>query len=377
MGRRRIWSEDVPHETLRSARVIELCRRFGLEVLVAARPGAVASIAGVVAAYREAGLFVGVWPMLDDAAGRWASARSAAAFAAHCHRLLDRLDAEGSWPDELALDLEPPFEDVRRLLAGSSPGAIRIRGRSSPGAIRIRGRSSAGADGSASPSAIGSPARSTGLTLARVLDLAPSPEELDAARRALAGLCARAEAGGAAVSAAVVPLVVGAPAWEALLGTPVRGLAIGHVSSMLYTSIVEGWSRGLCRRRDAVALLAAGCRAARASFGSRAGVSLGAVGLGAFGDEPVYRSPAELAEDVAVARASGVSDLTLLDLGGVLARPPAEAWLEAFVHTAAASKVPPAPRRVRAGLAVLGLTGRALGAVSRQASGGPRGRHVP
>jgi hypothetical protein len=75
---------------------------------------------------------------------------------------------------------------------------------------------------------------------------------------------------------------------------------------------------GLCARR------------ARTRWGARAGLSLGAVGTGAFGDEPVLRSPAELARDVAIARAAGIQELSLFELGGVLRRAPAEPWLEAF-----------------------------------------------
>ncbi len=99
---------------------------------------------------------------------------------------------------------------------------------------------------------------------------------------------------------------------------------------MLYTSILEGWARGMLDRGDALALLGWSCRTAARRFGAIAGASLGAVGSGAFGDEPTYRSPAELADDVAVARAAGVDDLALFDLGGVLRRPPAEAWLDPF-----------------------------------------------
>jgi hypothetical protein len=44
----------------------------------------------------------------------------------------------------------------------------------------------------------------------------------------------------------------------------------------------------------------------------------------------VFASPEELARDVHIVRAAGASELALLDLGGVLARPPLDAWLDAF-----------------------------------------------
>jgi hypothetical protein len=54
------------------------------------------------------------------------------------------------------------------------------------------------------------------------------------------------------------------------------------------------------------------------------------VGTGAFGDEPSYRSVDELRRDVAIATAAGITDLSLFDLGGILRRGPAAAWLEAL-----------------------------------------------
>src|SRR6185369_4864072 len=138
-----------------------------------------------------------------------------------------------------------------------------------------------------------------------------------------------------------------------------------HLTPMLYTSIIEGWSRGLLRRADARAVLSWSCARSLKKFGEVAGASLGAVGTGAFGDEPVYRSPAELADDVAVARAAGIDDLALFDLGGVLRRPPAEAWLEAFVETPPAASLPDPTWRARAALAGARVAGGALGVLGR------------
>jgi hypothetical protein len=99
---------------------------------------------------------------------------------------------------------------------------------------------------------------------------------------------------------------------------------------MAYTSLFEGWSRGLVDRRRAETMLAMCARLTRFRFGERAGISLGTIGVGAFEDEPCYRSPAELARDVAIAAAAGITELSVFDLGGILRRAPAEAWLEAF-----------------------------------------------
>jgi hypothetical protein len=159
-----------------------------------------------------------------------------------------------------------------------------------------------------------------------------------AASRALASAVAELHARGIRTASAVWPLVAldaaGRRGWQALLGTPVDALATERVSVMMYTSILEGWSRGAVRRHDATALLTAATARATRRWGERAGMSLGCVGTGALVDEPTYRAPRELAEDAALARAAGCHDLSLFDLGGVLGREPAEAWLDAFAHGA-------------------------------------------
>jgi hypothetical protein len=194
-----------------------------------------------------------------------------------------------------------------------------------------------------------------------------SPAPIEPAAREIAAAASRLEALGVAVVAAVAPPVLldghAGRACERLLGTPVSDPAPhwARVSAMLYSSILEGWSRGFVDRAAARALVGWGCAATRARFGAeRAGACLGAVGVGALGDEPVYRSPDELADDVAIARACGVDDLALFELAGVLAKartegPAApERWLAAFVETPAGAAPPPLPRAARAALA--GLT---------------------
>jgi hypothetical protein len=230
--------------------------------------------------------------MLADAAGRWVNAHNARRFAELALHVAQSAAEAGATPSEILFDLEPAIDRVRAWLASPIHGA---------GEIARAARH----DGSA--------------------ELADLSEQL--------------RARGWVVSSALVPLVAfdrpGEPGYQALFATPVDPIGFDHASVMLYTSILEGWSRGVVDRSVAREILAEGTRVAAARFGESAGVSVGAIGVGAFGDEPTYRSPAELADDVAIARASGVDDLTLLDLGGVLARPPARAWLDAFTRTPA------------------------------------------
>ena len=298
----RIYCETLPFEEVTRPRTLALLRRHELELVLAVRPWQLDALPGVAQVLATAGVAVSVWPMLSDEAGRWANAENAAAFVAFVRDVVDVLTGAGVAPAEVLLDLEPPFAHARALADGGAGGARSLLGL-----------------GAARPHATSSSA-------------------MDTASKALASEISDLHARGIATASAVWPLVAldppGARGWQSLLGTPVDALATERVSVMMYTSILEGWSRGALRRRDTTALLAAASVRVAGRWGARAGMSLGCVGTGALVNEPVYRAPHELAEDVAIARAGGCEDLSLFDLGGVLGREPAEAWLDAFAHGA-------------------------------------------
>ncbi len=299
MSRRYIWSELVPYSVVGSSAVQSALVEHGVTPVVAVRPGEPAAVARLVCSYREAGLEVALWPMLDDADGRWASAANAERFCGFVRALLDDLEARAATPVALAIDLEPPIERMRRLLRG-----------------QLRPPADRGA------AAIGH-------------------------YRAL--LQTLAERDISVFAAIVPPVLVGSPAarrgWQRFLETPVDALPFARLSAMLYTSLLEGYSRQLVSRADARALLDRHARAACDLFGERASVSLGAVGIGALGDEQTYRSLAEFGDDVAIVRAAGIDDIALFNLGGALARPPLSDWLRVLVTTPAATTRPPSTWR--------------------------------
>jgi len=320
------------HE-LAGRRALSLLSRYGLEVLVAVTPETRSGLPEVLRALHDHGVFAAVWPMIDDDEGRWASARTLPRFVAFVDALTADLARAGAPLAEIAVDLEPPFFVAKAASHGAWLGPLRT-----------------------------------------ALDLRA---DYAAASVALRDFVARLGAS-VQVSCAAVPLVLldgadgpareeaGTPFFQGLLGTPVDGVRFGSVSVMAYTSILEGWSRGLLDRRASLGVLGECARLARARYGARASISVGTVGTGAFTDEPTYRDVAELAEDVAIARAFGVDDLSLFDLGGVIRRGPAEAWLEAFVTDREAPS--DLPRRVRLGSAAL----RALAKVARAGVATPR-----
>lgn len=289
--RRRIWSETLPFSALTEPGTLALLSRFDVELIAAVRPWDLADVPGLVAACNQAGVSIGLWPMIEDADGRWASASNAARFGAFVRRLLDAVPA-GARVLDIAIDLEPPFGVITTALR--------------------------------SPNAVWPAVTAVG------------DDSWTAARRQFRGLIGAVHDRGMHCSATVLPFVLLDPSSGRLrpvqraLSVPVDALPWDHVNVMLYTSLFEGWSGGLIRRSRALDLLARGAVATRRRFGSTAGVSVGCVDVGALGNEPRYRDPAELAADVAVSLAQGVEAINLFDLGGALRRAPPEAWLEAL-----------------------------------------------
>jgi hypothetical protein len=326
----RIYSEMLPYRDLVRPRTLGLLARYDLELVLAVRPWDERVLPDVARAVRDAGVALSVWPMLSDEAGRWASVHNARDFRRLTLAIVDSLEAAQARPRDVLFDLEPPFAQARSLVQVAASGA---------------------------PEGI---ARLTSAGLAR-----PPRAAFDAASRTLAGTVNELHARGVATSMAVWPLVAldapGEQGWQSLLGTPVDPLGTGHVSVMMYTSILEGWSRGALQRPHTTALLAAATARAVRRWGASAGISLGCVGTGAFEDEPTYRDPSELATDAAVARAAGCEELTLFDLAGVLAREPAEAWLEAFTSRALGTGTVASSKRVQAARTIARAATWALG----------------
>jgi hypothetical protein len=309
----RVYCETLPYPELVQRQTLRLLARHELEVVLAVRPWQEAALPDVARALRDAGVALSVWPMLADEDGRWASAQNAPAFCRLVLSTCDALQVARAPARDVLFDMEPPFAQAEALAAVGAAAQV-------PHGLR---------------------------RLAHGLSRSAAPE-FDSASRLLKTTVTEVHARGFTSSVAVWPMIAldppGKTPWQSLLGTPVDALGAGHVSAMVYTSIFEGWSRGTLRRKDAIALLAAATLRTLERWGPRAGVSLGCVGTGAFEDEPIYRTPSELAEDVAVARAAGCERLSLFDLGGVLSREPAEAWLEAFVFGAEHRGLPASKR---------------------------------
>ena len=328
--RRGIWAETAPDGALRDPATWRLLQRHDLEVAIAVRPHHIDDVTRWVDVAHACGVRTSVWPMIHDDDGRWLSVANVGIFSAFVREV--RAAAPGS---ELVLDLEPPFPLVRGALDGRP------------------------------------------LAAARLFALARDTADRREGQRAIVSLCAETMRAGSSLMLGVMPFVLfddddGRGAWSRFSGSPAE-LGAARLNVMLYSSLIEGYSRGSLRRADVRSLLYEGCRGAVHAFGARAAVSLGSAGIGALGDEPVYPDPGALADDVALATVAGVRDQWLFDLGGVLSRGAPEPWLAAFVGPADRVAPPRPTARSRGATALLWAVGRALGAGSSALSFAERG----
>jgi hypothetical protein len=283
--RRRVWCETLSFTELMAPAVLAPLCADKLDVLLAVRPWQVDEATYTIAALRSRGLFVGAWPMVADEDGRWASASSMLAFAGFADRVARLCGA-----DEVIVDLEPPFDNMKNWKAFQAAPA------SSP---------------------------------QRTWQFARARDELTLVVKTW-------RQRGLRVTTAVIPLVAwdwrsprGGP-MQRLLGTPVDSLAVDGHSVMAYSSLFEGWSRGLLNRRRAEWLLTKCAQRTVRRWGQRGGLSLGTVAAGAFGDEPSYRNPDELRADVNIATKAGITELSLFDLGGVMRSAQPQRWIDAL-----------------------------------------------
>jgi hypothetical protein len=335
--RRRIWSEFLPPQELGQAATVALCRRFGLEPIVALPPQAeTPAMAEALARLTRADIRLGLWPLLPDEDGYWPSESNAEAFVDRARVALAFAAAAGARVATLAVDLEPPLALTRQLAVGS------LRARASllaeeVAALRHRARR-----------------RARRAAVARFSGLQHE-------------LCdARIETLAAVLPPIVLDLASDTRVWQAVFRTPTTRPGWSVISPMMYTSAIAA----LLPRRSAqvarIFLYEAGRALARGIGRERTSLSLGLVAPGKLGHEPAYASPAELGHDVAAARAAGVDDLALFSLDGVLGRGAPEDWLVPYTAT---------PPRRAAGLGTSALSGlvRGLGwgAVILARSGGP------
>ncbi len=303
--RRRIWCELLPAEELTSPATLRLLERFQLEPILAFPPerdeGPYLEALTVLA---RAGRSFGVWPLLADQHGYWPSVENVVEFQERVQVVLQQLDRVGARPRTVAVDLEPPLQRMKPLMDG---GVSAARGLWAEGRRALR-----------------------------------PPQRLRQAEaaRVLYGIARQLEAQGIESLAAVLPPVVldlagKGSTFQALFGTPAFQPDFQVVSPMMYTTLIRQLLPFGHAERARGLLYEGGKILAERLGPGRASLSLGLVSPGKLRDEPAYADPSELAKDVAAARATGIDDLALYALEGVLSRGAPELWLTAFTEVEA------------------------------------------
>ncbi len=305
----------MPYEELCTQPVLRALREHDLQVLVAVSPSQLEDVPRLTTQMRDAGVQLGLWPMVADDHGRWGSTFNAH----HFSEFTTAVSEHAPENTTIAIDLEPPIAIMHGLLMGR-PSAYR--------------------------------------QLLRTNNWGAGHERLHNLLRTL-------NERGYPCLAAANPMLLGdgrgESAWQWLFGTPIDQLPFDAVSFMTYTSLISGYSKGVLGRPIAHSMLMQTAVAAQAQWGGRASMSLGTVGGGALGDEVPYHSIDELREDVATALACGVTDLALFDLSGVLAQKNPHEWLSVFAMTEAADELPKLRRRARILKAGIKRTGSVIG----------------
>lgn len=326
----RIWSEHLSYRDARQGDVLDLLCAGPIHPIFAVPFDAdLDELAGLMRDVEGRGLRVGIWPLLSEKQGYWPSERNAASYFERVAQVLAALEAGKVKPAWLAVDLEPPIDQVTYLLRAAS---------------RV-------------------PFALYELFLENL-----ERERFDASTRAFTEGIALVHDQGVATLGVTLPFAAhdlrdGDPFWQDLLEAPWASVPWDRAGIMAYGSMVAGYSRGWLSEEDVRALHYRLFLHMAAKFGPRAHVSLGLTGTGVLGDEPVYEDPAALAFDVSAARAAGIEDIAIFCLEGLVGREDAGHWIESV--TRARPMVPPQTMRahlVRQGGAMLRFALQRLGA---------------
>jgi len=299
--RRRVWTEFLSPEILGARETLDLLQRYQLQPLVAMPPGREGpAMVEALRSLHEAGVPIGIWPLLSDSEGYWPGSANAQATASRVHQLLAMARELDIPLRTIALDLEPRLELKQSVLAMRAAQRLRHLGERFVETARQVHRQ-------------------------EHQDAVKVYSQLATELRA-----AQVESLAIAVPPLALDLIAGSEFWQSFLATPLTGPRWDTQSPMYYRSMIQEALPGKARLLGR-AIFAEACRLWAAQPGP-ACMSLGVVGPGKLADEASYKTPAELAWDVACATAAGLDDLALFSLESVLEREHPGQWLDAFTQ---------------------------------------------
>ena len=327
----RFWVEHLDAcETVE--RALPLLEEYGAGVCIATFERSLTeSNAAALRTLGQAGLQVGLWPLLSLEQGYFPNERNVAAYDSHVRRVIEWAEENGAVPDLLAVDLEIPIDQMNSLLDRSRPGGLK-----------------------------------------RLVDT--MRDNRDPARYLRAKSCLNElnfwlHARGIRTIVALLPWVAleiegDSELLQDLMETPVTGIGWDILSPMWYSSMFPGLTGGAITERDADWLGYDSCLWLKTRHPARAGVSLGVTGTGVLGDEQAFTNPEGLMVSVRAALSAGIRDISIYNLEGVLDSDDPAAWLEAL-HGAGPA-VPPRSDRAARFLAAMRCAFPKLARLSRR-----------
>ena len=123
----------------------------------------------------------------------------------------------------------------------------------------------------------------------------------------------------------------GDPDWQDVWNSPIQGIDWDALTFFAYRTI---WSGDLGMKVSPAVVYDYGVTA-RELFGDRARMAIGTVG--ATGHGPGYTSPADMAEDIAAARAAGIFEVDIFKMKGILDQADPASWLTGMSDVPAAA----------------------------------------
>ena len=315
----RVWYEYPDLAEAVAPRTMDILKKYNVSVGMAFPDGSMnAGYANVLRTWHEQGIETALWVLLPDEFGYWPNERNVVEYSDYVKRIFDWAERESFSLPWIAVDLEPPIYQMKRVKEEKVLVAAR-----------------------------------------NLLDIARQNRDMgrfyEASRR-FEALNEFIHARGARTvcpitSTIVQDILTGGTVFQDLMETPVSTVNWDLLSVMIYTSMFVGYSRGMIRPKDARWYLYTVMRDLKERYWERAGVSLGVTYIGKLGDEPYYKTPDELLPDFEAVKAA-------LNFEGILRSAQPEVWFETLFT--AEPRIPERSFRVDAFRALSRGVGRLL-----------------
>ena len=310
----RVWAENVKPKEVREQRVVNLLKKYKVNLGLSLPYGNLSDeYARLLELYEKENIKISLWLLLPREKGYWPGERNVDLFYEYLKEVFQWAKEKGVRIPWIAVDLEMPlnqFDEIKnhRTILGKAFKTYKIL-KSNRNQKRFK--------------------QSTE-KYREVLNLIHKNQ---------------ARAITAAIPLIMEDVVKGNTLIQDILETPITTVSWDCVSLMIYNSANVGYGRGLVRKKDAEYILFKYCQEAKEFFKERAGVSIGLTYTGVFGDEPYYRLPLDIASDVSAVLASGIRDIAIYNLEGILRASKPEQWFEVVLQ--GKETIPPPTLRVK------------------------------